>query len=92
MAYLGAGFLCLFLALCGRGTWSIAAAILAAAGFAGGFFVYPWWIPPAVAAGAGAAALVARRLRMSDPARWAAILLGAALLAFALLGPADGLL
>jgi uncharacterized membrane protein YhaH (DUF805 family) len=92
MAYLAAGFFCLFLAMRGGRPAMVAAGLLAVAGFAAGFVVYPWWVPPAVAAGAGAAALVSRRLRMAGTTQWIAILVGVAFLAFALVGPADGLL
>jgi hypothetical protein len=91
MAYLAAGYLCLFLAMRAEGQERLGAAILAVAAFAAGFLVYPWWFPPAAAAGAGGLAFIARRMAVKGPARWILVAVGAALVAFALVGPADGL-
>ena len=91
MYYLAAGLACLIAVALAGGRIGLAAAAAALAGFAYAFLVYRWWVPPAAAAAALAAGYMLRRA-LRGP-RWPVPVgaVGTALVAFSVLGPADGL-
>jgi len=91
MVYLATGLLCLMTVAFAGGRSGLVAVAVALAAFAYAFLVYRWWVPPAAAGAAVAAGYPLSRL-LRRP-RWLPLLAmaGAALAAFSVLGPADGL-
>ena len=91
MYYLAAGLACLAAVAFAGGRAGLVAALAAVAGFSYAFLVYRWWVPPLAAAAAILAGYALSRALAPSPWLPLAGLAGAALVAFSVLGPADGL-
>lgn len=92
LIYLAAGLACLLAVAFAGGRSGLAASLLGLVAFAYAFLVYGPWVPPAAAVAAMAAAWpLSLALRRKPGWKAGVAAAGAALAAFSVLGPAEGL-